>query len=191
MRPFIQPLPALLLCASIIACSYLSPQPGKKTAESSPIPEHVPAPAVAAPVQPAIPATEPAQPPRTGVQEPDETVTPSVEAKPKSAPVPPAAPAASPPSSPLRVTEVLWESVNLREGPGMNHKIIGSAKKGASLQVLEDKGSWLRVRLDNGKEVWVSKSATSWAAKTSTSTPVSAPTPPSSKRGPSKPLSPM
>jgi uncharacterized protein YgiM (DUF1202 family) len=92
------------------------------------------------------------------------------------------------------VTEVAWATVNLREGPGMNHKVIGSAKKGTRLRVCEEKGSWLRVSLEDGKEVWVSKSATPEAPATSSPPTPSPPPSPSSitlKRAPSKPASPM
>ena len=65
----------------------------------------------------------------------------------------------------LRTTQVEWSSVNLREGPGMNYKVVGNAKKGVSLGVLEDRGQWLRVRLDDGKEMWVYKAATLPAPK--------------------------
>ena len=47
----------------------------------------------------------------------------------------------------------------------MNYKIVGNAKKGTSLGVLEDRGQWLRVRLDDGKEAWVYKAATVPAPK--------------------------
>ena len=129
------------------------------------------------------PTPGPIQSPPIKVQETVKPVTPTVEAKPKPAPSPP----------PSRITEVAWTSVNLREGPGMNYRVIGSAKKGTSLRVFEDKGGWLRVRLEDGKEVWVSKSATPEAPKTS-SAPSPSPSPPSSpssKRAPSKPVSPM
>lgn len=85
--------------------------------------------------------------------------------KPALAP-PPETPKGTPsPSPPVRVTQVVWDFVNLREGPGMNYKVIGNAKKGASLKILEIKGDWLRVRLEDGSEAWVSKLATSEAPK--------------------------
>ena len=84
-----------------------------------------------------------------------------------------------PPPPPLRTTRVAWDSVNLRQGPGTNYKVIGNAKKGTSLKILEVNGDWLRVRLENGSTAWVSKMATSEAPKpppAATSTSV-APTP--------------
>lgn len=66
---------------------------------------------------------------------------------------------------PLRVIQVIWPYVNLREGPGTSYTIVGSIKKGTSLTLLEDKGGWLRVRLQDGKEVWVSKEATTLTQK--------------------------
>ena len=90
------------------------------------------------------------------------TVSPSVSEPPKA--TPPSQPLPSPPSS-LRTTKVVWDSVNLREGPGLNFRVIGNAKKGISFSILEEKGSWLRVRLQDGSEAWVSKAATSEAPK--------------------------
>ena len=85
--------------------------------------------------------------------------------KPALAPPPETPKVTPPPSPPVRVTQVLWDFVNLREGPGMNYKVIGNAKKGTSLKILEIKGDWLRVRLEDGSEAWVSKLATSEAPK--------------------------
>jgi curli biogenesis system outer membrane secretion channel CsgG len=79
------------------------------------------------------------------------------------------APSAPPPPPPLRVTLVVWEYVNLREGPGTSYKVIGNVKKGTSLKILEVKGDWLRVRLEDGKEAWVSRLATSDASPSSPS----------------------
>ena len=122
-------------------------------------------------------------PPHAPTQQEVKPPAPSMETKPK--PAPPTRPLTSSSSSTLRTTEVAWSSVNLREGPGMSYKVVGTAKKGTPLRVLGENGSWLKVRLEDGKEVWVSKSATPEAPK---------PSPPSSpptKRAPSKPVSPM
>jgi hypothetical protein len=143
-------------------------------------------PTVAPPNETPKPTFKPGQPPFIKVQEPVKPGAPIVEAKQKPTP-------SFASSSPSRTTEIVWASANLREGPGMNYRVIGSAKKGTSLRVFEDSGSWLRVRLEDGKEVWVSKSATPEAPKTS-STPSPSPDPPpspSSKRALSKPVSPM
>jgi uncharacterized protein YgiM (DUF1202 family) len=61
----------------------------------------------------------------------------------------------------------------------MNHKVIGKVRKGTSLNILEVKGDWLHVRLENGSEAWVIKLATSEAPKSppSTTTPSLKPTP--------------
>jgi curli biogenesis system outer membrane secretion channel CsgG len=72
-------------------------------------------------------------------------------------------PSTPPSPSPLRVTQVVWANVNLREGPGINYRVIDNVKKGTSLKILEVKGDWLRVRLEDGSEGWVSKLATSEA----------------------------
>jgi len=79
---------------------------------------------------------------------------------PSSSPPPPKIPEVSQ-SPDQRRTEIVLASVNLREGPGMNFKIISVLKKGTKLTVLEEKAGWLRVRLEDGKEGWVGKAMTS------------------------------
>ena len=76
-----------------------------------------------------------------------------------------------PPPPPLPTTQVVWDSVNLRKGPGTSYKVVGNVKKGTSLKILEANGDWLRVRLENGSTGWVSKLATSEAPKPSSSPP--------------------
>jgi uncharacterized protein YgiM (DUF1202 family) len=107
-----------------------------------------------------------------------ETVSPA-----KPSPPPPSPTAKVTPTPPLRVTKVVWTAVNLRVGPGMNYKVIGNAKKGMTLGILEVKGDWLRVRLEDGSEAWVSKAATSEAPKA----PPPPPPPPTTPTNPSKP----
>jgi curli biogenesis system outer membrane secretion channel CsgG len=113
-------------------------------------------------VFPVIPPKETPKPPPVKVQ-PEVTL-------------PPSPPVVIPPP-PLRITRVEWGNVNLREGPGTNYKIIRNVKKGTSLGILEVKGTWLRVRLDNGSEAWVNKSATSEGSNTSSSPPPPKPMP--------------
>ena len=83
-----------------------------------------------------------------------------------------------PPKPLLRSTQVVWDVVNLREGPGTNFKVIGNVRKGTSLKILETKGDWLHVLLENGSEAWISKLATSEAPKPPpTITPSTSPPP--------------
>jgi curli biogenesis system outer membrane secretion channel CsgG len=100
-------------------------------------------------------------------------------APPKEASKPaPVAPKVAPPPPPaLPTTQVVWDSVNLRKGPGTRYKIVGSVKKGTSLKILEVNGDWLRVRLEDGSIAWVSKLATSESPKHSSPPPPS-PSPP-------------
>lgn len=89
----------------------------------------------------------------------------------KPLPPPPSpAPKVTPPP-PLRLKKVVWNSVNLREGPGTTYKVIGNVKKGTSLAVLEAKEDWLHVRLEDGSEAWVSRLATSDTPKPPPPTP--------------------
>jgi len=90
----------------------------------------------------------------------------------------------SPPQAPivapkpvLRVAQVVWANVNLREGPGTSYRVIGSAKKGTSIKILKVKGDWLHIRLEDGTEAWVSKSATSEGSGPESSPPPSKPAP--------------
>jgi curli biogenesis system outer membrane secretion channel CsgG len=105
---------------------------------------------------------------------PEPPKPPAVKVQPEVTPPPAPAP---PPKPVLRVTQVIWANVNLREGPGTNYKVIGNAKKGTSLKIIEVKGDWLHVLLENGSEAWVSKIATSEA-------PTSSPSPPPPKLSP-------
>ncbi len=61
--------------------------------------------------------------------------------------------------SPVRFTEVTKSAENLRDGPG--GKVIGKATQGTPLQILEEKGNWLHIRLKNGTEAWIWKASTS------------------------------
>jgi Bacterial SH3 domain len=163
----------------VILCSFYE--------EFEKMAKHIPT--VPPPRETSKPTIKPVQPPPAKDQTPDKPVIPPVEAKEKPTPPPPSS---RPPSPPPRVTEVVWTSVNLREGPGMNYKVIGNAKKGTSLRILEDNGSWLRVRLEDGREVWVSKSATPDAPKAAPPPfPPRTSSAPSSKPAPSRPASPM
>jgi curli biogenesis system outer membrane secretion channel CsgG len=98
-------------------------------------------------------------------------------APPKEAPKPtPVAPKVTPPPPPpLPTTQVVWDSVNLRKGPGASYKIVGNVKKGTSLKILEVNGGWLRVRFEDGSTAWVSKLATSETPKASSPPPPSPP----------------
>jgi curli biogenesis system outer membrane secretion channel CsgG len=113
-------------------------------------------------VYPIISPPEPPKPP------------PKVKVQPEV--IPPPAPA-PPPKPILRVTQVVWANVNLRQGPGTNYKVIGNVRKGTSLKIIEVKGDWLHVKLEDGSEAWVSKLATSEAPSSSPS-PAPVPVPP-------------
>jgi curli biogenesis system outer membrane secretion channel CsgG len=60
-----------------------------------------------------------------------------------------------------RIVYVKWPTVSLREGPGMNFKSLVEVPKGTQLSVLENKGQWLRVGLEDGREGWIGKATTS------------------------------
>ncbi len=85
--------------------------------------------------------------------------------RPETTSLPPTPPPVKSEAS-LRVVQVVWSYVNLREGPGTSYKNVGSIKQGASMTLLEERGDWLRVRLSDRKEAWVSKQATTLAPHT-------------------------
>jgi hypothetical protein len=120
------------------------------------------------PTSSAQPTTEQSKKEELPVKPPSkpDTVSPEKPSPPPSSPTPKATPA-----PPLRITKVVWTAVNLREGPGTSYKVIGNAKKGTSLAILEVREDWLRVRLEDKGEAWVIKSATSEAPKPPPPTP--------------------
>lgn len=88
---------------------------------------------------------------------------------------------------PLSQAKVERTNVNLREGPGTNHKVIGNVKRGTLLTILEEKEGWLHVQLENGTIAWIFRGAISDKPKTPSLTSF-----PSSKDvAPKKPTSPM
>ncbi len=73
----------------------------------------------------------------------------------------PPSPAPSAATAPTRILYVAWPVVSLRDGPGMNAKALTELKKGTGLSVLEEKGQWLRIRLEDGQEGWIGKATVS------------------------------
>jgi len=170
VKPLLIPIPRILVIAAAVfllfGCSAIdrlihpgvkSGSPEEPAAETGQKEEST---AKAKPEPPvAVPAEKPSPPP-----------------PPPSPPPPPKSPKPAP-APVLRVAQIVWSAVNLREGPGMNYKVIGNAKKGTSLGILEDKGQWLHVRIEDGKEVWVFKSATSLAPQNPPASPAPKPKP--------------
>ncbi|MEM3112577.1 MAG: CsgG/HfaB family protein, partial [Candidatus Anstonellales archaeon] len=56
-----------------------------------------------------------------------------------------------------RIVYVKWPVATLREGPGTDYKAVAEVKKGTSLMVIEEKGQWLKVGLEDGREGWIGK----------------------------------
>ncbi len=107
------------------------------------------------------PASEPA-PQETAPPPPPPKATTATTAPPASPP--PKAPEVSQPAA-QRTTEIVPSFVNLRQGPGMDSKIIRVLKKGTKLTVLQEKAGWLRVQLEDGTEGWVGKAMTTEGAQ--------------------------
>jgi N-acetylmuramoyl-L-alanine amidase len=92
----------------------------------------------------------------------------------------------------LTQVRITWAYVNLREGPGIQYKMIGKAYMDNTFEILDENQGWLRVRLENGTEGWMSKRATSGSSKTPSSQRTSASSHDSPKsRFLSKPHGPM
>ena len=136
-----------------IKAPVLSPPiPPEAKKESSPLPSHPPSPLSLPPPQPSLP------PPLV-------SIPPPAPSPPSSSPA-----VARPTSLPLLPRgKIIWVYVNLREGPGMNYKVIGRASKENTLDILDQNQDWLRVRLENGKEGWMSKKAARVSSKTAAS----------------------
>jgi N-acetylmuramoyl-L-alanine amidase len=45
--------------------------------------------------------------------------------------------------------------LNVRSGPGLDYKVVGQISKSETYQVLEEKNSWYKVRLNNDQDGWV------------------------------------
>ena len=50
---------------------------------------------------------------------------------------------------------VKGQNINLRAGPGTNHRVVGSVKYGEVLRTIKRQGQWVEVRLPNGRTGWV------------------------------------
>jgi len=83
--------------------------------------------------------------------------------QPPSGSIAPAQPSSKPQGGELRIVYVKWPTVSLREGPGLNFKSLVEVQKGTQLSVLENKGQWLRVGLEDGREGWIGQATVSEA----------------------------
>jgi uncharacterized protein YgiM (DUF1202 family) len=92
---------------------------------------------------------------------------------------------------PLSQGKVIWTYVNLREGPGIRYKIIGKAYTKNTFEILSENPQWLRVRLENGTEGWMSKKAAEFSMTPPSQSPPTSSQDSSRPRSSSKPLSPM
>lgn len=125
-----------------------SPKPPEEEKESS---------LLVPPLQPPPPSPSPSPP-----QSPLPSSTPSTASA-----FPTVAPKES--RSPLPALKVIWDYVNLREGPDTRYKIIGKAYRNNFFEVLDENSNWLRVRLENGTEGWMHKRAASGSSEPSSS----------------------
>jgi len=61
---------------------------------------------------------------------------------------------------PSATVVVTANRANVRGGPGTNHPILFAAAEGVAFQVLEDKGTWLKIRHESGRIGWIFTSLT-------------------------------
>lgn len=50
---------------------------------------------------------------------------------------------------------VKGQNVNLRGGPGTNHRVVGKAKYGDVLRTVRRQGQWVEVRVPKGRNAWI------------------------------------
>ena len=58
------------------------------------------------------------------------------------------------------VVFVTGKSVNLRDGPGTTHAVVGGVTRGDSLTIMGEKDEWLQAQLGDGSNAWIHGSLT-------------------------------
>jgi hypothetical protein len=140
---------------------------GAKSEEVRPAPAAVTQPADQAPSAPAPSAADVVPPSVPSAPEP--SLSTLGETRPAPPPAAQTAAATSPPAASQKLVKERYFVAskvegkgNLRDGPGTTHNIVGEIAKGDRFVLLETvtaPGSttpWHKIRLDNGKEAWVS-----------------------------------
>ena len=76
---------------------------------------------------------------------------------PTATPVPTATPTPSPTPTPMTVLARVSRTVNVREGPSTNYKVLTQAKAGDQFEVVgkNPQGTWWQIRLPGGKLGWI------------------------------------
>jgi uncharacterized protein YgiM (DUF1202 family) len=123
--------------------------------------------AASQPSKPPAPVSSAAEAPRAAPA-PQPAPAPAAPLPPRvTTPTPPAAPSPPPAPAPAPAPRVLYvktHMANFREGAGTNMRIRRVLRRGARLEVLEERQEWFLVRLDDGQEGWVAASVTSATA---------------------------
>jgi len=73
--------------------------------------------------------------------------------------IPPEKPVISVPVSPpsgTTIVTVTWTFANIRSGAGNNYSVVTTVKQGDKLTTIGESGEWFNVRLEDGKEGWIS-----------------------------------
>ncbi|MFN2745109.1 MULTISPECIES: SH3 domain-containing protein [Bacillus] len=50
---------------------------------------------------------------------------------------------------------IATDEINVRSGPGLSHEIISVVSRNESYPILEEKGDWVQIQLNNGQKGWV------------------------------------
>ncbi|WP_284152419.1 SH3 domain-containing protein [Desulfofustis limnaeus] len=58
----------------------------------------------------------------------------------------------------VKVNKGSDEKINIRSGPGTNHKVVGMAHYGVVFRTIEQKNGWALVRHESGLEGWILRS---------------------------------
>jgi curli biogenesis system outer membrane secretion channel CsgG len=96
--------------------------------------------------------------PQPKATEPTKTVNPTPAS---TQPTSPTTSSSKTQATGAQIVYVNWPKVSLREGPGTEFKILAEITKGTGLALIEERGPWLKVRLEDGREGWVGKATTS------------------------------
>lgn len=97
---------------------------------------------------------------------------------PTKAPTPPASSSTSTEPAAARALEVTGSVVNLRQGPGTTHPVVGKVDQGTRLSVLDSTPGWYQVTAPDGVQGYITAAYVKAAAssQSSASDPVAAPT---------------
>lgn len=54
-----------------------------------------------------------------------------------------------------KFVKITVDGLNVRNGPGLDYDVIGKVNKGETLQIIEEKNKWYKIKLKNNSEGWI------------------------------------